>query len=351
MTTQPRLTLFPVRSVWTAACFTIAWAALPSNTGYAQASSLPPPPATAQQTPVELSPFVVSISVEGYMATNTISGTAMNAPLREVPMTINVITSEFLSDALVGELAQVFDYNSSITQTNRQPVDNRSASWSIRGFRNRNTLIDGVAGGEYIPTHLIDRVEVVKGPNTLYGQSDPGGLINIVTKRPTGSGRLHLRQRVGEQSLFETNLDYDVPTLANRFRLRLLGSYMETDGWRPVDGKETGVLGLMSEFTVTPATTLLLNISGSETEGIPTQRATFSFEQFPRDLNGDGDTLDIVAGENEASIRHNNTFLPRDYTSATAEAPFFQDNFYLHTGVRHRFSPQVQAQYMFVKSS
>lgn len=266
-------------------------------------------------------------------------------------MTINVITSEFLSDALVGELAQVFDYNSSITQTNRQPVDNRSGSWSIRGFRNRNTLIDGVAGGEYIPTHLIDRVEVVKGPNTLYGQSDPGGLINIVTKRPTGSGRLQIRQRVGEQSLFETNLDYDVPTLAKRLRLRLLGSYMETDGWRRVDGKETGLLGMMSELAVAPATTLLLNISGSDTEGIPTQRATYSFEQFPRDLNGDGDTLDEVSGESEASIRHNNTFLPRDYTSATADAPFFQENFYLQTGVRHRFSPLVQAQYMFVKTS
>src|SRR5687767_15327629 len=70
--------------------------------------------------PVVLDPFdVTTSSPKGYMATNTISGTAMNTPLREVPMAINVITSEFLDDALVGDLNRVFDYNSSITQTFR----------------------------------------------------------------------------------------------------------------------------------------------------------------------------------------------------------------------------------------
>jgi iron complex outermembrane receptor protein len=298
---------------------------------------------------VELSPFIVSTSVEGYMASNTISGTAMNAPLREVPMTINVITSEFLEDALVGDLANAFDYNSSITQTNRQPVGNRQASWSIRGFRNRNILIDGVSGGDFIPTQLIDRIEVVKGPNTLYGQSDPGGLVNVVTKRPAGSDRARIRQRFGQQHLSETTVDYDAPALGN-LRLRLLGSHLDTNGWRPIDGRKTSFLGLTSDFRVGRATTLIFNVSGSETEGIPAQRATFSFEQMPRDLNGDGDALDIVSGENERSIRHNNTFLPRTYTSATGD-PFFQDNYYLQAGLRHRFSPQVQAQYMFVKST
>lgn len=298
---------------------------------------------------VELSPFIVSTSVEGYMASNTISGTAMNAPLREVPMTINVITSEFLDDALVGDLANAFDYNSSITQTNRQPVGNRQASWSIRGFRNRNILIDGVSGGDFIPTQLIDRIEVVKGPNTLYGQSDPGGLVNVVTKRPTGSGRAKLRHRMGEQHLSETTFDYDAPALGI-LRLRLLGSHLDTNGWRPIDGRKTSFLGLMSDVRLGRSTMFVLNVSGSETEGIPAQRATFSFEQLPRDINGDGDTVDVVGGENERSIRHNNTFLPRNYTSATGD-PFFQDNYYLQAGLRHQFSPQVQVQYLFVKST
>lgn len=140
-----------------------------------------------QNQPVLLDPFDVSATpTKGYMATNTISGTAMNMPLREVPMAINVITSEFLEDSLVGNLADAFDYNSSITQTFRPQVANLRQIFAIRGFLTRNILVDGVLGGNEVPTYIIDRIEVVKGPNTLYGQSDPGGLINIVTKRPTG---------------------------------------------------------------------------------------------------------------------------------------------------------------------
>src|SRR5687768_7419900 len=46
---------------------------------------------------IMLNPFDVTAgSTKGYMATNTISGTAMNTPLKDVPMAINVITSEFL---------------------------------------------------------------------------------------------------------------------------------------------------------------------------------------------------------------------------------------------------------------
>src|SRR5687768_4328189 len=268
-----------------------------ASTGLAQATaSNNPASGNASTSPagetVELSPFIVSTSVKGYMASNTISGTAMNAPLREVPMTINVITSEFLDDSLVGDLANAFDYNSSITQTNRQPVGNREASWSIRGFRNRNILIDGVSGGDYIPTQLIDRIEVVKGPSTLYGQSDPGGLVNVVTKRPTGANRARIRQRIGQQHLSETTLDYGAPSLGI-LRLRLLGSHLDTNGWRPIDGRKTSFLGLTSDIRLGRSTMVVLNASGSETEGIPAQRATFAFEQLPRDLNGDGDTLDI----------------------------------------------------------
>src|SRR5690349_19877178 len=48
---------------------------------------------------LELDPFDVTAGdTKGYQATNTISGTAMNTPLKDVPMTINVITSELLSD-------------------------------------------------------------------------------------------------------------------------------------------------------------------------------------------------------------------------------------------------------------
>ena len=55
----------------------------------------PAPAKPATDETILLNPFDVTAgSTKGYMATNTISGTAMNTPLKEVPMTINVITAE-----------------------------------------------------------------------------------------------------------------------------------------------------------------------------------------------------------------------------------------------------------------
>ena len=153
--------------------------------------------APASTNVVILEPFDVNATgTRRYVAPNSISGTAMNALLKDVPMTINVVTSDFLEDSLVGSFERALDYNSSIVQTTRSENSNRVGLMSIRGFRNRNLLLDGVLASDFLPTQLIERIEVVKGPNTLYGQSDPGGLVNVISKRPRGQngGRPSRRQ-------------------------------------------------------------------------------------------------------------------------------------------------------------
>jgi iron complex outermembrane receptor protein len=108
------------------------------------------PLATAQDDEAfTLSPFTVE-ATRGYTATSTISGTGLNTPLANVPMSINVITSDFLDDSNIGDFEKALDYNSSITQTTRQGGNNaRPSTFSIRGFRNRNNLIDGVSAGTF----------------------------------------------------------------------------------------------------------------------------------------------------------------------------------------------------------
>lgn len=102
-----------------------------------------------------LSPFSIT-ATDGYTATNTISGTGLNTPLINVPMSINVITSDFLDDSLIGDFVEALDYNSSITQTQRGNAgDARPSPFAIRGFRNRNLLVDGVLGGVYLPPRWL----------------------------------------------------------------------------------------------------------------------------------------------------------------------------------------------------
>jgi iron complex outermembrane receptor protein len=337
------VSLFPLRIAALAAALLPA---IPS--ALAQSASGSP----AKDDPIILNPFDVTAgSNKGYMATNTISGTAMNTPLKEVPMAINVITAEFLSDSLVGTFEQALDFNSAVTQTARVPVSNRGDLFSIRGFRNRNVLVDGVTSGDFIPAQMIDRIEVVKGPNTLYGQSDPGGLINIISKRPQGRNRLSVGVRAGDNGVLGGDFDANVVAGQGRLGLRLVGAYNETDGYRIIDGNEMTFLGVAGDVKVARDTTFVFHVSGSEIDGITSQRSTFSFELIPTDLNRDG-RIDgtLVNGIAENTARFNNTFLPRDYTSATEGTRFKQESTFQQFGVRQRVGRHANLQYMFVRT-
>ena len=307
----------------------------------------------SEDTVIRLDAFdVTETSTKGYMATNTISGTAMNMPLKEVPMIINVITSEMLAEIVPSNLQAVFAMNSGVTMANREAASgNQSTSWSIRGFRNRNLLVDGVTGGDFVPVQLIDRVETVKGPNTMYGQSDPGGLINIITKRPQGTDRFDFTMRAGSFGLLEGEFDGNVRTANRQVGLRLLGAHTETDGYHVVDGMTKDFYGLSASYQITPSTTLLLQGSESKTRQIPTQRSAFSFQITPTDMNHDGAiTNTIVNGVNELTARYENPWLPRAYTSATGENHMEQVSDFLQVGVRHAFNSHLSMQYAYVRT-
>ena len=297
----------------------------------------------------DLNPFSVVEEEKGYMASTTISGTGMRTSLMNVPMSINVITSEFLEDSHIGDFSTVLDYNSSISQTARNNSSSaRGSKYSLRGFTNRNLLVDGVLGGQRIPVQLIDRVEVVKGPNTLYGQSDPGGLVNVISKVPTAVDGGKVTFQVGNQGRAGGKFDLTTHAMNGKLGLRFLGDYSEYDGWRWVDGDTTKFFGVSGDYEFAEQTHGFFMMGKNETDGFPTQRATWSFERIPTDLNGDGDFDDsIPGGITEATARYNNTFIPREYVTSTAEHTYESDNDFLMLGLRHSFSDTHNLQYKY----
>ena len=296
---------------------------------------------------IELSPFSVT-GTEGYTATNTISGTGLSTPLMNVPMAINVITSDFLDDSLVGDFVEALDYNSSITQTTRNNLGaTRPSSFSIRGFRNRNLLVDGVLGGLYLPTQMIDRIEVVKGPNTLYGQSDPGGLVNVISKTPQAQEGGKAEVKVGNNEWYQIRLDYTIRAMDDKLGLRVMTDNKETNGWRWVDGSRTNFMGLSGNYKLAENTDFDFLVANNEVSGFPTQRATWSFQRIPTDLNGDGDFDDNVEGVGEGNARYNNTFIPKEYVTSTPGNIFESDNDFLSMGLRHSFSDRHNLQYKY----
>ncbi|WP_256590314.1 TonB-dependent receptor [Pseudomonas sp. DP16D-R1] len=110
-----------------------------------------------------------------------------SAPIQEIPQTINVVAAQVIRDQAPRNLDDALANVSGITQGNT--LGSTQDSVMTRGFgdnRNGSIMRDGmplVQGRGMNAT--VDRVEVLKGPaSLLYGIQDPGGVVNMVSKKP-----------------------------------------------------------------------------------------------------------------------------------------------------------------------
>jgi iron complex outermembrane receptor protein len=155
-------------------------------------------PASAQAV-TELEPIVVESQAigtgrqDGFAATRSAAGSKTDTSLIETPQAINVITREQMDARMVNSVPEALRYTPGV---NYEPngYDVRYDWLDIRGFNAFGyTFLDGLAlpgdpNGYATPSinpYALERVEVIKGPaSVLYGRSIPGGLVNLVSKRP-----------------------------------------------------------------------------------------------------------------------------------------------------------------------
>ncbi|MDR0353642.1 MAG: TonB-dependent receptor [Opitutaceae bacterium] len=182
-----------------------------------RAPSAPPP----DEEIVILSPFEVnSAKTTGYMAAEGATGTRYAAPIMEVPISVQAITSEFLEDFFLLDLAEVTAYTSGFIVNNNGGTD----AFNVRGIRSygTGTYRNGLkSDGIYGPV-AVDRIEIVRGPNAaIYGATEPSGLRNIVTKNPTAKPFARIRLAAGTDDFYRVALDLNTPvtkrTLFTRF--------------------------------------------------------------------------------------------------------------------------------------
>ncbi|MFT4190881.1 MAG: TonB-dependent siderophore receptor [Comamonas sp.] len=196
--------------------------------------------ASAQQTATAELPAVTvqgaaESEAEGYQPKRNSSALRGDAPLLEIPQAVNIVTQDVLRDQGARSLDDALQNVSGITQTNT--LGGTQDAFIRRGFgdnRDGGILTNGLK--TVLPRSFnatTERVEVLKGPaSTLYGILDPGGAINVITKKPQ-------RQFGGEASVSASSfgggsstLDVTGPIADGRLAYRLVGSYQNTDYWR-----------------------------------------------------------------------------------------------------------------------
>lgn len=132
-------------------------------------------------------PSDVEQSKTSYQARRASVATRTNTPLVETPATVNVVTNRVIEDRSPNSLDEAINAVSGVKAGNT--LGGTQDAIQKRGFgtnRDNSVMRDGmqsVQARNFTPT--TERIEVLKGPaSMLYGVQDPGGVINVVTKKP-----------------------------------------------------------------------------------------------------------------------------------------------------------------------
>lgn len=166
------------------------------------------------------------------------SGTKTNTPLIETPQSITLIDNEELVRRNAQSINQALTYVAGVTPNQRGGVVGRYDQLTIRGFTPAQFL-DGMRlqGGSYsspqIDFHRIESVDVIKGPaSVLYGNSTPGGLINLTSKVPTEEKHGLVDVAAGSYGLWRGSVDVGGSLDADhKIRVRLIGGGEVSNGF------------------------------------------------------------------------------------------------------------------------
>ena len=110
----------------------------------------------------------------------------INSPLKDQPLTVNTITSEFIQQHALNDVVSALNYVSNVSAYSQYGV---YQYFSFRGFADNVQMVDGIRNeGNRVNTQLanVDRLEVLKGPaSVLYGGDAVGATVNLVLKKPS----------------------------------------------------------------------------------------------------------------------------------------------------------------------
>lgn len=230
-------------------------------------------PALAENT--ELDAVTISGSRQAYQGDFS--------PL-ETPQSELKIDSDTLRNSGAVDLSQALDLSTSVARQNN--FGGLWDSFSLRGFVGdenlpSNYLVNGFNAGRGFGGSRdlsgIESVEVLKGPRAaLFGRGEPGGTVNLVTKRPTFETAGEVRLSVGSWETYRTDVDYTTP-LSDSVAVRFVGFYEDAESFR--DTIETTKQGFNPSVTwkVSEDSMLTYELEYSEQE-VPFDRGVMAVD-------------------------------------------------------------------------
>lgn len=172
-----------------------------------------------------------------------------DVPLNEQPQSVEFISSDTLNEAGVTTLSDIFDLTPSISEQN--DFGGLWESFAIRGLVGDENipsgfLINGFSSGRSFSgvrdTSNIDYVEIMKGTGSaLYGRSEPGGTINIITKKPQFEQQGYVKVTAGSWQSYRAEGDY-TNAITDQVAFRINGAVEDSESFRDYHESEKTVL-------------------------------------------------------------------------------------------------------------
>ena len=172
------------------------------------------------------------------------------APLLDTPQTITVVSPKVIQEQQALSLRQVLSNVSGITFNAGEGGGGSGDSINIRGFSaNSNIQIDGLrdsAQTSRTDTFNVEQVEVIKGPNSVFGGAGTtGGSINIISKQPQDQAFTRLGGSIGTDNYYRLTLDTNQPLEGvgdnSAVRLNLMGHQNDVAGREEIDRERWGI--------------------------------------------------------------------------------------------------------------
>jgi len=213
-----------------------------------------------------------------YNRTTTATATKTDTPIFDTPVSVQVVPRAVMDDQKSSRLKDVLE---NVSGVRAQPSLGYGNGFIIRGFHNarvyRNGLLS-IRDGE--PTEVdagnLQSVEVLKGPAAvLFGRIEPGGLINITTKKPLDIPYYALEQQFGSYDFYRTQWDATGPVTDDKSVLyRFTGAYQNANSFRDFVSTDRVLVNPSVTWRPTDRTDMTLSVEGFDQDyrsdfGIP----------------------------------------------------------------------------------
>jgi iron complex outermembrane receptor protein len=202
----------------------------------------------------------------GYVATSSTSATKTDAPLIEIPQTVSVITLDQMKARNVQTVNDAVEFTGGVA-VNTYGTETRYDWLYIRGFnqssyglfRDNSRWQGGNLSGQVDP-YMLQEVDVIKGPSSvLFGQNTPGGLVNLVTKRPPAQTSNELVATFGSYDRKQFQGDLGGPLDRDgHWRYRLVGMYRDSNTQVNYVPDDRWLVAPAITWTPSPNTTLTI---------------------------------------------------------------------------------------------